>query len=953
MSAKVTSLIRALLLLLMLWMVGAKAQEPLYQFAADDLYTACRQLSVQSGLALALASDLPNQQLPLQQTASQFAEAVQLLEQHFGVEIQVRTSSLLVRPVAVAVKKAKQTQQTKPLLHKTAVPVADKTDSLERFQVQGLTSQLAQRSVAQGAVADLTQRRDQLHFSDEIRRSGLVGYPDTNVAESLRRLPGVYTSLEDGESRQVSILGLPADYVLVTVNGLEVQTFNGSSMDSRDQASRHNRVDLNVFPAELFQQIRVSSSYDSQQIDGGLAGTVALAEGAPLTQLEQAELALSGFTNSLTAKQDWQLASSLLKHYDTFALSARLLWSDRHAQEQGLNTYRWRPVSFDALDANDTAATLFFPRGNRYSLWQSRQQRSAGHLTLQYQPTPTLDLQLSALISQLDNYRQEFHIASRGLANTPLAADGSTHLTEMLLSPSQEVIYGEYRNAVLATESRQHQLDTRFALLQAQLSWAPDAATEWNWQLGINQNRLSEPLNNKVYLSGRGDVITDYRQMFRPQLHYQGDVAAAASWQLAEIDTEQRQQLTTLSSSALSWSRQIGSDSVWSAGIRYRLLSDEERHWSVQDLLKEDWLTGALPTEIQPQWYRLIRTHRAQAWAGVNVAAVLADFGIAPPSAVAENLTAASFSLTERNRAWWLQYAVDTPALAYSLSLRRVLRTQQVQSLQSDLAGEMQEAFWLPSFQMLSRFAQDWQWRFSAAGNFSRPAARDLRPGIQSQQEAWPVYGNPALRASTGRSMQLGLEHFTPNGGWAIAGFYNKLQRLVVTGQHADEAYLQRQNTGQAALYGYTLSWQQQYKLLPKQPALGVRLDYNRVLGKQRVKEQATTAFPGAAEHNLSIALYQQFANWGWQLQGGYRSELLYDITPYSIEQDVSGYSAYQRWDASIWYRLSPTFELTAAVYNLGNATYQLYSDSSKRLYNQTENGISYQLRLAWRYQGF
>lgn len=947
MSVKVTSVIRALLLLLLCWMAGVKSQESGYQFTADDLYTACRQLSVQSGLALALSSDLANKTRPLQQRANQLADAVQLLEQHFAVKIQIRGNSLLVRPVTVVA------EQAQPEISKAALPVAEQPAPVERFQVQGLASPLAHSGAARGAVADLTQRREQLYFGDELQRTGLAAYPDTNVAESLRRLPGVYTSLEDGESRQVSILGLPADYVLVTVNGLEIQTFNGSSMDSRDQASRHNKVDLNVFPAELFRQIRVNNSYHSQQIDGGLAGTVALAAGTPLTQPEQAELALSGFSNSLTAKQDWQLAGSLLQHYDSVAVSIRALWSERHAQEQGLNTYRWRPLPFAPAAEDETAATLFFPRGNRYSLWQSRQQRVATHLALQYQPTPFVDTQLSALFSQLDNYRQEFHIASRGLANTSLAADGSTELTETILSPGQEVIYGRYRNAVLATESRQHQLDTRFTLLQAELSWTADEVTTWNGQLGVNQNRLSQPLNNKVYLSGRGDMLTDYRQMFRPQLYYQGDIAAAQSWQLAEVDTEQRQQLTTLHSAALSWSRQVGSNGEWSAGARYRLLSDEERHWSGQDLLKDDWLSGILPAAIQPQWYQLVSEHRAQSWAGVDVAAVLAAFGIAPPSALAENLTAASFNLTEHNRAWWLQYAVDSQALTYSLSLRRVLRRQQVQSMQSGPVTEMQQAFWLPSLQVLGPLGHDWQWRFSAADNVSRPAARDLRPGIQSQQEARPVYGNPVLGAATGRSMQLGVEQFRQDGGWALAGFYHKLQRLVATIQPAGATYLQRQNAGQADLYGYTFSWQQQFQLLSELPALGLRLDYNRVLGQQRVSGQSSTAFPGAAEHNLSLALYQHFTHWGWQLQGGYRSGLLYDVTPYSIEQDVSGYNAYQRWDASIWYRLAPQLELTAAVYNLGNSRYQLYSDSSKRLYNQTENGISYQLRLAWRYQGF
>ncbi len=88
--------------------------------------------------------------------------------------------------------------------------------------------------------------------------------PDTTVAESLARLPGVTTQrTRTGEASSISIRGLGPDFNGYLLNGRE-QTSTG---DSR-------AVDLSVYPAELIGGATVYKTGDANLMAAGLAGTL-------------------------------------------------------------------------------------------------------------------------------------------------------------------------------------------------------------------------------------------------------------------------------------------------------------------------------------------------------------------------------------------------------------------------------------------------------------------------------------------------------------------------------------------------------------------------------------------------------------------------------------------------------------------------------------------------------
>ena len=116
---------------------------------------------------------------------------------------------------------------------------------------RGIESAIATKKNADGVV-------------EAISAEDIGKLPDTSIAESLARLPGVTTQRDrNGNATNISIRGLGPDFNGYLLNGRE-QTSTG---DSR-------AVDLSVYPAELIGSAVVYKTSDATLAGAGLAGTI-------------------------------------------------------------------------------------------------------------------------------------------------------------------------------------------------------------------------------------------------------------------------------------------------------------------------------------------------------------------------------------------------------------------------------------------------------------------------------------------------------------------------------------------------------------------------------------------------------------------------------------------------------------------------------------------------------
>jgi TonB-dependent receptor len=115
---------------------------------------------------------------------------------------------------------------------------------------------------------------------DAINAEDIADFPDSNLAESLQRLPGISIDRDNGEGRTISVRGLSGDFSRVRVNNMEALS-TGASNDAGSSPNRSRAFDFNAFASELFSSVRVSKSSSAAADEGSLGATVDLYTGKP------------------------------------------------------------------------------------------------------------------------------------------------------------------------------------------------------------------------------------------------------------------------------------------------------------------------------------------------------------------------------------------------------------------------------------------------------------------------------------------------------------------------------------------------------------------------------------------------------------------------------------------------------------------------------------------------
>lgn len=122
----------------------------------------------------------------------------------------------------------------------------------------------------------ITQKRNAAVISEAFSAEDIGKLPDTSIAETLARLPGLATQRLDGRSQVLSIRGLGPDFSNTLLNGRE----QVSSSDNRN-------IEFDQYPSELINSGVVYKTAYAGLIGQGLAGTVDLRTIRPLDKDER------------------------------------------------------------------------------------------------------------------------------------------------------------------------------------------------------------------------------------------------------------------------------------------------------------------------------------------------------------------------------------------------------------------------------------------------------------------------------------------------------------------------------------------------------------------------------------------------------------------------------------------------------------------------------------------
>lgn len=191
-------------------------------------------------------------------------------------------------------------------------------------------------------------KKNAVGFLDAITAEDMGKFPDSNIAESIARIPGVTMTREiTGEGLQIQIRGLGTNFTRILLNGAPVAS---ASTGRTDTGSANREVDMDFLPGELFSRVNVIKSPTASLLEGGAAGIVDMRSARPFDKKGfRTAFTLTGTKNQQAEKWGNRGSALVSNTWDNvFGVLAGVAWSTNKVKTQGFESIGWTNANLSA-----------------------------------------------------------------------------------------------------------------------------------------------------------------------------------------------------------------------------------------------------------------------------------------------------------------------------------------------------------------------------------------------------------------------------------------------------------------------------------------------------------------------------------------------------------------------------------------------------------------------------
>jgi TonB-dependent receptor len=270
-------------------------------------------------------------------------------------------------------------------------------------------------------------KRDSSGVVDAVSAEDIGKFPDTNLAESLQRVPGVSINRVNGEGSQVTVRGFGPQFNLVTVNGRQIATSFVNAVGG-DQSVDFGRAtsrsfDFNNLASEGVSRLEVYKTGRAAIPSGGIGASINIVTQRPLDTVGE------GLRGSIGAKALYDLSNddfhvdpevsgvaTWTDDTDTFGISLFGAYQKRQSAAASATVNDWDLAYYDDTvprfvgDGASTVVTgeppvgtiVATPKDSRYHYSESERERINASATLQFRPLDTLTFTADALYARND-----------------------------------------------------------------------------------------------------------------------------------------------------------------------------------------------------------------------------------------------------------------------------------------------------------------------------------------------------------------------------------------------------------------------------------------------------------------------------------------------------------------------------------------------------------------------
>lgn len=803
-----------------------------------------------------------------------------------------------------------------------------------------------------GQAKALNQQRMNANITNIVAADQIGRFPDANIGDAMKRIPGITMQYDQGEARFGLIRGTPSRLNSVTINGERVPS-----------AEAENReIQLDLIPSDMIQTVEVNKAVTPDMDADAIGGSVNLVTRAAPGGMRVSGTLGSGY-NTLAEKPIWIGSLVLSNRFANDKLGVVLSGS--------LFDHNLGSDNIEAEWAEDDDGNAFIEEFDvrKYRLQRTRRSVS---LSLDYAFDPNNTVYFKALYNHRDDWESRYRLRYTDIEQT----DDGTWIGEVRRQTKGGINSDRVDNRRL-----EDQRAMNFSLSGDHL-FGEKIKLDWS----VNYARASEDRPNERYIRYAAEEATlnyDISDGSKPDITTD---APASAYGFDEITEENQFTKDEDVNGCIDLEIPLSTTAKTSrlkVGFRTR------NKWKERD---NDFFEYAPTEATEAQFENLAIVPTNDETVGDYLAGnyesglfvtkeFLGELDLTDRSSfeeedVFDEYVPGNFTATENILGG---YAMIEQTLGEKLLVLAGLRLEstsieytgnefvideegdpipdQIRSItNSDNYLNI-----MPGVHLKYNFNQDAILRFAWTNTLARPNYFDLVPYREVNREDNELtLGNPELEPTTSMNFDLMGEYYFKSIGLVSGGvFYKDIQDFIyvfqqsdfvdpVTGNTFDDRF-QPQNGEGATLLGFEVAFQRQLDFLPGAlKGLGIYTNYTYTnsdadgIRSEDGDFRTDLGLPGAAEHTLNASLSFETKKLVVRASLNFTSDYVDEVGSEAFNDRY--YDTQTFLDINASYAITPMWRIFAEANNLTDQPLRYYQGIQDRVMQEEFYGPRFKL---------
>jgi len=643
---------------------------------------------------------------------------------------------------------------------------------------------------------------------DSILAEDIAAFPDLNLAESMQRIPGVAITRDSGEGRQITLRGLGPDFTRTQLNGMETLANTASGMDNRGLVSRTRAFDFSMFASELFDRVTVQKSWEADQDEGGIAGTVQLSTAKPFDYDGfKAVATAKGISNTNVSGVSPRVVGLISDRWGSFGALVSVAYSNNDSNEYGYRNWGWSQITLGAANVGPNipaadatrlegkgpaGSDVWSPQAATYSTWWDHRERLGITTALQYHPTNAFSVDVDLLYGRLTNHRHDYALANAG---SPNGLTGNVSAQQLLNSETIDgygtLVAANYSHIDLRSENNEMRDSTNYYQGVLNVGWTPVESFAVHAMFGASRSEYALPEFDKVFMESKNHTVSwDYTGA-APVNTYDFDLTDVTKWNLMRLDTQENAITSEYVNGKLDAEWTINGANTIVAGAEFKRFTNAG--WTRTN--KVFYNSGNVDTVVPDSMKFVVPYKTTAKYVVGDIDQIYARIGQIRDLTTAYDVPGSDFKVTEATWAGFVQYDLDTTLFGKGLRANAGVRYFSTDLLSSGVLNTGSTLVpvaiphhynsFLPAANVALDLSEQFVARFSISRNLSRPALSDLAAAgtLTTAPFGGTISaGNPNLKPWMADSIDASLDYYEGKTGYAsIGAFYKNMEDMITS----------------------------------------------------------------------------------------------------------------------------------------------------------------------------